>query len=182
MRSLQAIEWYNKALEDIYIVEDLLKTGWSQAGVCYHAQQAGEKLLKCVLVSYGDDPESGSFRTHSLVALLDRLSRFVDMEVDETSYDAARLLSGFEAASRHPGSMIGTESAKAALRAYDALATFLQPCFAQPLVRFPEEDVERAFSQESMRSFVGISDSFEITFPEGDDGSPGRLGRKALSA
>ena len=61
--------WLTKAERDLLNVENNLvaqQTPWDT--VCFHAQQAAEKVLKAFLVYHGERPP----RTHDLVALLTR--------------------------------------------------------------------------------------------------------------
>ena len=68
--------WLTKAERDLLNVENNLaasRTPWGT--VCFHAQQATEKVLKAFLVHHGKRPP----RTHDLVALL---ARCVDTGAD----------------------------------------------------------------------------------------------------
>jgi len=63
--------WLVKAEHDLLNIENNLAAAhipWDT--VCYHAQQAAEKVLKAFLVHHGQQPP----RTHDLVALLTRCS------------------------------------------------------------------------------------------------------------
>jgi HEPN domain-containing protein len=62
-------EWVAKAESDLLNIRNNLAAEvvpWDT--VCYHAQQAAEKLLKALLVQHGFRPP----RTHDLVVLLDQ--------------------------------------------------------------------------------------------------------------
>lgn len=65
--------WVAKAENDLLNIENNLSAGripWDT--VCFHAQQAAEKILKAFLVRHGQIPP----RTHDLVALLARCVQF----------------------------------------------------------------------------------------------------------
>lgn len=64
---LEYSAWLTKAQNDLLNIENNLagkQIPWDT--VCFHAQQAGEKLLKAFLVHHDQMPP----RTHDLVALL----------------------------------------------------------------------------------------------------------------
>lgn len=75
-------KWLIKALEDITLVEHELRLPEEEvitSGVCFHAQQTVEKLLKSFLIS--QNVEFG--RTHDLKLLLN-LCRSVDADFNNT--------------------------------------------------------------------------------------------------
>ncbi len=89
--------WLRKAEHDLLNIENNLaaeRVPWDT--VCYHAQQAAEKVLKALLVYHHEAPP----RTHDLVALLTRCVPFApdlaDLEAD------CRNLTAFAVGSRYP--------------------------------------------------------------------------------
>jgi HEPN domain-containing protein len=86
-----------KAENDFLNIENNLRAErapWDT--VCFHAQQAGEKLLKAFLVHKGRPPT----KTHDLVALL---ARCVEFERDLESLEAdCRRLTVYAVGSRYP--------------------------------------------------------------------------------
>ncbi|MGO8705512.1 MAG: HEPN domain-containing protein [Candidatus Brocadiia bacterium] len=89
--------WVGKARNDLLAIRNNVsaaETPWDV--VCYHAQQAAEKMLKAFLVFHGETPR----RTHDLLALLH----------DCTAYDKAisvleddcRVLNLYSAVVRYP--------------------------------------------------------------------------------
>jgi HEPN domain-containing protein len=99
--SIHISGWINKADHDlgsaklIYLhLPDYFDT------IAFHCQQAVEKYLKAILVSYKIEFQ----HTHNLIYLLDLLSsRFA---IGETVYDAVILLNGFSVQIRYPDSSI----------------------------------------------------------------------------
>lgn len=89
--------WLAKAENDFLNVENNLRASrvpWDT--VCFHAQQAAEKLLKAFLVFRGETPT----RTHDLVALL---AKCVELERDlETLEEDCRRLTVYAVGSRYP--------------------------------------------------------------------------------
>ena len=67
---LSAREWIEKAKEDLKMAEYLLK-GKFFNGVCFHSQQALEKILKAFLIFHKIIPK----KVHTLVFLLEECSR-----------------------------------------------------------------------------------------------------------
>jgi len=81
--------WVAKAESDLLNIENNLASSevpWDT--VCFHAQQVAEKLLKAVIVRYGDRPP----RTHDLIALLalavKRYPKLANIEADCRSLGA----------------------------------------------------------------------------------------------
>ena len=89
--------WLVKAESDFLNIENNLRASrvpWDT--VCFHAQQAAEKLLKALLVYRGKEPT----RTHDLVALLARCVEF-DKGLDILEEDCRRL-TAYAVGSRYP--------------------------------------------------------------------------------
>ncbi|MCX6250010.1 MAG: HEPN domain-containing protein [Bacteroidetes bacterium] len=90
--------WLRKAYEDISTVNILMQNNQSPpAIICYHCQQAAEKLLKCFLVE--NDIEFP--RTHDLTLLLERYILPLDPDFEEIRQSAIDL-SEFSVTSRYP--------------------------------------------------------------------------------
>lgn len=89
--------WVTKAEHDLLNIQNNLaarNVPWDT--VCFHAQQAAEKLLKAFLIYQGRDVS----RTHDLVALLAQCAE-VDRSVATFEADCHKLTS-FGVASRYP--------------------------------------------------------------------------------
>lgn len=89
--------WLAKAENDFLNIENNLRAGrvpWDT--VCFHAQQAAEKLLKAFLVFRGQTPA----RTHDLVVLLARCVEF-DERLSVLEEDC-RKLTVYAVGSRYP--------------------------------------------------------------------------------
>jgi HEPN domain-containing protein len=93
-------EWIYYADQDLLAARSLLKDG-VYPHVCYHAQQAVEKMLKAVLVSH-DKPYPKSHDLIHLNAVIGRPEWLAPHE------DHMRLLSQFNIPVRYPDAMAGT--------------------------------------------------------------------------
>lgn len=89
--------WLRKAEHDLLNIENNLAAKdipWDT--VCFHAQQAAEKILKAFLISRGCDLS----KTHDLVVLL---TRCVECEAGLTSLESdCRKLTSYGVAARYP--------------------------------------------------------------------------------
>jgi HEPN domain-containing protein len=97
-------DWIRTAEDDLLTIESVMagsRVPWSI--VCYHAQQAGEKLLEALLVYHGRTPQ----RTHDLGALLTSC-REIDADVKVSAEDCD-LLSDYAVSARYPEDMPPTE-------------------------------------------------------------------------
>jgi len=92
---LSAKEWIEKAPEDLKMAEYLLK-GKFFNGVCFHSQQALEKILKAFLIFHKITPK----KVHTLVFLLKECSR-VDSSLVEFMPEIKRM-DRFYIAARYP--------------------------------------------------------------------------------
>ena len=104
--------WRDKAAGDLLNIENNLRAvaiPWDT--VCFHAQQAAEKLLKALLVSGGELVP----RTHDLSALLGRSSS-VGYSVEELREDCERL-QPYAVLIRYPGSPFEPDEAEGRLAA-----------------------------------------------------------------
>ncbi len=119
--------WVSKAENDLLNIANNLndpKIPWDT--ICFHAQQAAEKMLKSFLVSRGLVPP----RTHDLVTLLNQCAAleaaFSTLEQD------CRLLFRYAVESRYPQSVFepadveGQEAVAAAHRVRDFVGAALQ--------------------------------------------------------
>lgn len=86
---------------------------------CYLVQQATEKYLKAVLISFGEEPQ----RTHNISALLDHLSLTVDNDLSsQEMVNAGGLLTSYESTTRYPGPIYDIESFEEGIAAFDTIA------------------------------------------------------------
>jgi HEPN domain-containing protein len=91
------LSWVAKADSDLLNIENNLaadEVPWDT--VCFHAQQAAEKMLKAILVFHGILPP----RTHDLVALLAHCIRFHPSLA--ALEDSCRRLTYYAVAARYP--------------------------------------------------------------------------------
>lgn len=106
--------WVEKAEHDLLVIRNNLaadEVPWDM--VCFHAQQAAEKLLKAFLVRGGRLPP----RTHDLVALL---GDCVDLQAGlESLQDDCGLLTIYAVEPRYPDDFREPEETEAG-RAYEA--------------------------------------------------------------
>jgi len=118
--------WLRKAEHDLLNIENNLaakEIPWDT--VCFHAQQAAEKVLKAFLVHCGRDLT----KTHDLVALL---AHCVECESDLAPLESdCRMLTSFGVAARYPDDLFepgegdGRDVIAAAYRVRDKIFTFL---------------------------------------------------------
>lgn len=106
--------WINKALEDMRVAEHEVELGKSEmvtGAVCFHSQQAVEKLLKAFLISHNVDFS----RTHDVAYLLTLCSevepQFSEIDLGDMNYYAVR--------ARYPDDDSKTISAEEALYALE---------------------------------------------------------------
>jgi HEPN domain-containing protein len=96
--------WLEKAQNDLQNIENNLNAEivpWDT--VCFHAQQAAEKLLKAVLVHHGQMPPRG----HDLIRLLEGCVKF-DATLASLEQVLQRL-APYAAAVRYPGDVYEPE-------------------------------------------------------------------------
>lgn len=123
--------WLAKADNDLLNIDNNLaaeRVPWDT--VCFHAQQAAEKLLKAYLAYHGRTPT----RTHDLVALL---ARCVEIATGLTALESdCRSLTYYAVESRYPSDLFDPEEgdARAMLEALQRIKTTIQP-----LLPIPEE-------------------------------------------
>ncbi len=104
--------WISKALEDMRVAEHEVELGKNEMvtdAVCFHSQQAVEKLLKAFLISHNIEFS----RTHDVVYLLTLCSeaepQFSEIELGDMNYYAVR--------ARYPDDDSSAISAEEALNA-----------------------------------------------------------------
>ncbi len=89
------VDWLEDAEDDLAAARELFRAG-RYAKVCFLAQQAAEKALKALLMK-----KLGVFeRTHSIVALLERIKRAADVPGD--LFDCGDVLDRYYVPSRYP--------------------------------------------------------------------------------
>lgn len=96
--------WLEKAEHDLLDIENNLaaeRAPWDM--VCFHAQQAAEKLLKAFLVHRGHMPT----KTHDLLALL-RMCLRIDSTLESVKEDC-RKLNAVNATARYPAELYDPE-------------------------------------------------------------------------
>ncbi len=93
-------EWIEYAQMDLTTCEqlDAVVVGKQYRIICYHAQQAAEKMLKALLVLFG---EVKLVRTHDLTTLLDLVSRYCGIKDGMVKY--AQVLTPYAVNQRYPG-------------------------------------------------------------------------------
>lgn len=121
-------EWLRFANMDLEIAKNSLRTMQPAPLeiICYHCQQAAEKFLKSVIVSYGAEVE----KTHDLTKLLDALKEFID--VPEQFLDSAEILTLFGVRARYPLAIDVDESqTKNAIFQAEKIKTWTENIIAQ---------------------------------------------------
>jgi len=117
--------WLRQSLNDFEMAKILLASNkWD--GVCYHAQQAVEKLLKFMLSDSGQ-----AFRhTHSVHELAKDCNKVLETSVfDDDVIDSYKELSQYNTIARYPSSCdapVDVITKKQALSAMDTLAQTLR--------------------------------------------------------
>lgn len=117
--------WFRKARHDEGLARlALSSTPLYSDGVCFHAQQAVEKLLKALLVHRGVAFQ----KTHHLTYLLDLISN--DTPVDNRIYELAERLQSYAVEIRYPdaGPDPSPEEAADALDGVEAIRSFVLRC------------------------------------------------------
>lgn len=89
------MRWFEDALEDLRVAENLLKSR-NYAASCFHSQQAGEKAVKGILYVNGVEA-----RGHSIQALLGLMTSSLKFSA-KTLDDHARLLDKYYSPPRYP--------------------------------------------------------------------------------
>jgi HEPN domain-containing protein len=121
MRAL-AKEWIEKADDDFYSAELLLRAGEHPmpGNSCFHSQQSAEKYLKAFLV----ENEIEFPRTHQLMILLE-LCAGVDATFLQIS-QLVRRIESYAVAVRYPGITIDIDAAEKALQTAESIRNFVR--------------------------------------------------------
>ncbi len=99
MSAEQAGPWIRKAENDLLAADNNLASARIPYDVvCFHCQQAAEKLIKGVLVSLGAEPS----RTHDLLALLETIRSLAAAEVPEPVTSSCVVLNPYAVEIRYP--------------------------------------------------------------------------------
>lgn len=131
--------WLRKAAEDRATADVLAAQPVPlDDAVCFHCQQAAEKLLKAALVAADQDPP----RTHDLDQLLRALAP--DPPAPEPVAEALTYLKGFAVLSRYPH-FVGSKAPDRAQQARTSIETvtaWLENTYAWRVPRAPEAAAE----------------------------------------
>ncbi len=115
-------DWIAKAQHDLTSARIILASEEGPTDtVCFHAQQAAEKILKALLI-VRSIPFS---RTHDIDILLDTLN---DTELDAAFRDVSSILTSYAVESRYPGDFVDPEREDAAEAFRIATELFHQVC------------------------------------------------------
>ncbi len=121
-------EYVEKAEEDLRAAEALTREGSLDALVCFHSQQAVEKMLKAALLAAGLEPP----RTHDLGYLLETFEEVRTVPGELSAICA--VLADFAVAPRYPGweaGIGGVDSAEALAAARSALVLLRPLVFSE---------------------------------------------------
>jgi HEPN domain-containing protein len=124
MRAI-AKEWVEKAEDDFYSAELLLRAGEHPmpGNSCFHSQQSAEKYLKAFLVENNIDFP----RSHQLMVLIE-LCAGLDVSFLEIS-QLCRHLESYAIAVRYPGINIDSAAAEKALQTAGMIRDFVHQTF-----------------------------------------------------
>jgi len=88
--------WLDRAKSSLAISKNKSDENIFYEDLCFQAQQAVEKALKGLLISYNIEPE----KTHNLVLLIKELSKYISIpeEISETA-----ILNDYAVQTRYPG-------------------------------------------------------------------------------
>ena len=122
--------WVRKAEHDLLNIRNNVaaeQVPWDT--VCFHAQQAAEKMLKAFLAFHGEQPRY----THDLLVLLEGCARF-DPGLSELAMPCA-LLTPYAVEVRYPSVYEpGEEEARAVLQASQQVCSAMQSRFPPPVL------------------------------------------------
>ena len=93
-------EWLDLAEMDFGVAKHLFETYHPKPLeiICFHCQQAAEKAIKAVIVSYGE--QGGMPKLHDLSFLLGQVRNMTD--IDEKYFDYADTLTPYGVSLRYP--------------------------------------------------------------------------------
>ncbi len=131
--------WVRKAEEDLLDIQNNLmaqEVPWSP--VCFHAQQAAEKMLKGLLVFRGVQPR----KTHDLLELLEESLAF-EPRVDALRADCL-LLNPYSVEVRYPQPFPAPneQEGRAAVEAAERIAAIVRLCLPAPSMQLGVEEGE----------------------------------------
>ena len=127
-------DWLRYAVSDLNLARVVPPPGVLLEGLCFHAQQAVEKALKAILVSY-----SVPFpRTHSIRMLIDLLVQY--LSVPEAVQEAA-ILTDYAVMTRYPGDIepVSDDEYQQSIRLADTVVSW-----AKRIIRKEIQDTEQA--------------------------------------
>ncbi len=113
--------WLDYAQSDLAYARLSVEAPVSREIACFHAQQAVEKAIKAVLISFDIAPP----KTHSIEYLIDLLPPDVPRPAD---LQASRSLTGYASVSRYPwsGEPVSEEEYRQALRLAEAVVAWAE--------------------------------------------------------
>ena len=120
-------EWVRLAEMDVATAHHMLKTFYPKPLeiVCFHAQQAAEKIIKGYLVSQGIEPP----KTHDMQVLLEMCVE-IDIKFDDI-YEEATTLTNYAVRLRYPTELALTEQdAEKAIENADKVMDFVRAYIA----------------------------------------------------
>ena len=88
--------WLDRAKSNLKISKTKMDKDIFYEDLCFQAQQAAEKAIKCLLIFCNVEPE----KTHNLVTLIKELSKYTDVpeEINEIA-----ILNDYAVQTRYPG-------------------------------------------------------------------------------
>ena len=88
--------WLDRAKSSLKISKTKRDEDIFYEDLCFQAQQAAEKAIKCLLIFFNVEPE----KTHNLVTLIKELSKYTDVpeEINEIA-----ILNDYAVQTRYPG-------------------------------------------------------------------------------
>lgn len=97
-----AQNWFDKARNDIAAANNLHCSLNDYENAAFHYQQAVEKLLKGVLVSYNVTDIEDVMWSHDIEGLADAIIDYTNLSVPDDIYNAADIMNHWEAETRYP--------------------------------------------------------------------------------
>jgi HEPN domain-containing protein len=91
-------DWFNSAVSDLSIIEQIIDQPDLTHQASFHAQQAIEKSFKALIEEF----ELGFIKTHSLEMLYNKVKNIISLEIDT---DQLILLDQLYIDARYPGEM-----------------------------------------------------------------------------
>ena len=96
-------QWLDMATMDFDVAKYLMENYYPKPLeiICYHCQQAAEKAIKALMVSFGT--QDGIPKLHDLSFLLNQIKNFV--KIEEKYYDYADTLTPYGVSVRYPNEL-----------------------------------------------------------------------------